>query len=102
MRALDDGPPVIEPDSRGFGTLHRGLSYSAPFIGRESELAEVTALLADPAVRLVTVTGRSGVGKTRLALEAARGLASARPRTVWLVSLASVHDPELMVPEIAT
>jgi predicted ATPase len=73
----------------------------ARLIGRDAELAEVAGLLADPAVRLVTLTGRSGVGKTRLALEAARAVDAAQPGAVWVVSLASVQDPELVLAEVA-
>jgi hypothetical protein len=53
------------------------LLQAAPLIGRQAELAAVLELLDDPPVRLVTLTGRGGVGKTRLALE---GLLDARRR----------------------
>src|SRR5262245_20353353 len=43
-----------------------------PFIGRVEELGEIAALLSDPACRLLTLVGPGGIGKTRLALEAAR------------------------------
>ena len=49
-------------------------------IGREGELAEIGALLVRPEVRLLTLVGTGGVGKTRLALEAARALARPLPR----------------------
>lgn len=45
-----------------------------PFIGREQELNRLTTLLTDPGIRLVSLTGPGGIGKTRLALEAARSL----------------------------
>lgn len=62
------------------GALRRASNYlpnnlpipSGSFVGRDLELAQLAALLADPARRLVTVLGAGGVGKTRLALEAAR------------------------------
>lgn len=44
-------------------------SHLTPFIGRQRELAEITALLADPACRLLTLVGPGGIGKTRLAIE---------------------------------
>ena len=61
-----------------------------PTFGREHELAAVTARLADDAVRLLTITGPGGVGKTRLAIEAAR-IAGGR-----FVALAATGDAELV------
>jgi predicted ATPase/DNA-binding SARP family transcriptional activator len=58
------------------------------FVGRERELGEVLGLLRDPGVRLVTLVGAGGMGKTRLAFEAARQALSAYPEGVWLVDLA--------------
>ena len=46
--------------------------YPTPFVGRQDELAQISALLADPACRLLTLVGPGGIGKTRLAVEAAR------------------------------
>jgi len=63
------------------------------FVGREAELAEAADLLVRPGVRLLTLTGPGGAGKTRLALETARGLAIRFPDGVWFVPLASVTDP---------
>ena len=47
-----------------------------PFIGRVEEVAEIKCLLADPACRLLTLVGPGGIGKTRLAIEAARAMIS--------------------------
>ena len=67
------------------------------FLGRKKELAEVVDLLAREEMRLVTLTGPGGTGKTRLALQAA-GLASdAYPDGVWWVPLAALRDPELVL-----
>ena len=63
-----------------------------PLVDRTTERALVAGLLRDPAVRLVTVTGPGGIGKTRLALAAAQELEPERD-AVWLVSLESVRDP---------
>ncbi|MFG3436176.1 BTAD domain-containing putative transcriptional regulator [Nonomuraea sp. NPDC047897] len=98
---LDPGPDLAE--------LHRAILVQDPalsaappperprtnlpapmsgLIGRDTELAEVPALLAD--ARLVTLTGSGGVGKTRLALEVATQVAEAYPDGVWLVELAAL------------
>jgi predicted ATPase len=65
---------------------------STPLVDRRSELALVTGLLRDPAVRLVTVSGPGGIGKSRLAVAAAQVLAPERD-AVWLVDLESVRHP---------
>ena len=72
-----------------------------PLLGREREVAAVLALLRHEAVRLVTLTGPAGVGKTRLALEVATALADAVDDGVWFVRLAPVSDPDLVIPTIA-
>jgi len=69
------------------------------FVGRHAELAALTALLQT--ARLVTVTGPGGVGKTRIALRAARQLAARFDDGVYLAELASLHDPELLPHTIA-
>jgi predicted ATPase/DNA-binding XRE family transcriptional regulator len=72
-----------------------------PLIGRDQELGRVIDLLASGSTRLLTLTGPAGVGKTRLALEAARELAGRFQDGLALVSLAPLHDPGLVVPTIA-
>lgn len=74
-----------------------------PFIGRAAELAMLDGLLADRSVRVITIAGPGGMGKTRLAVEAARRqLASAHvPDGVFFVSLAALDDPGLMAAPIA-
>jgi predicted ATPase/class 3 adenylate cyclase len=62
------------------------------FLGREGELAEVGALLARPDVRLLTLTGAGGSGKTRLALQAAGAATDEYAQGVWWVPLAPVRD----------
>jgi predicted ATPase len=66
------------------------------FVGRSSELAELTAALKIH--RMVTLTGVGGVGKTRLALEVASRSAHDFPDGVWVIELASISDPAA-VPE---
>ncbi len=72
-----------------------------PLLGRASELNAVTAAIAASGVRLLTLTGPGGVGKTRLALEAGRRLEGSFPLGVFFVSLGDVHDPALVAPAIA-
>jgi non-specific serine/threonine protein kinase len=70
-------------------------------IGREAELAWVRAAIGRPAVRLLTLTGPGGVGKTRLALELTAELAPEFPDGAYFVSLAELDDPALVLPAIA-
>ncbi len=68
-------------------------------VGRERERREVEGTLS--ATRLLTLTGTGGSGKTRLALEVARDLAGSYADGVWLVELAPLSEPELVVQEVA-
>lgn len=73
------------------------------FVGRKRELASVCELLADPDVRLLTLTGPPGAGKTRLSLAAAHHLAETGlfPHGVYFVPFAPVTDPEWVLPTLA-
>lgn len=73
-----------------------------PLIGREREVAAVVTLVWDERVPLLTLTGPGGVGKTRLALEAAARLVGELPDDVCFIPLASVRDPDLVVTGIAS
>jgi predicted ATPase/DNA-binding XRE family transcriptional regulator len=73
---------------------------AAPLVGRERETEEVRGLLARPDVRLVTLTGIGGVGKTRLAVEIAREVAPLFPDGLTFLELAPLADPSLVVPTV--
>jgi predicted ATPase/DNA-binding NarL/FixJ family response regulator len=72
-----------------------------PFVGRTDELADITALLADPACRLLTLVGPGGIGKTRLAVEAAARLHEGFADGVYFVDLQPVSATGYLVPTIA-
>jgi non-specific serine/threonine protein kinase len=73
-----------------------------PLVGRDTEVAALAQAMSDPAVRLVTLTGPGGSGKTRLALEVAWQVAGGFPDGVALVDLAAIDDPKLVPAAIAS
>lgn len=74
---------------------------ATPFVGRERELAELAELLNRPDVRLVSIVGPGGIGKTRLALQTALGHQTVYASGVVFVPLAGVTAPHLIAPAIA-
>jgi predicted ATPase/class 3 adenylate cyclase len=73
-----------------------------PFLGREREVGEVVDLLRTDNVQLLTLIGPGGTGKTRLALQAAAESLDDFAAGVYFVPLASLSDPELVLPTMAT
>lgn len=69
-------------------------------VGRDAEISELSRFIARH--RLVTLTGVGGIGKTRLAIETARNLLPQYPDGVWLIELAAVPTPELVVAALAS
>ena len=80
---------------------HRLPVARTPLLGREGELAAVEQLLGDPAVRLVTLTGVGGSGKTRLGMELCRELTAAFEQRVYFVGLGSISDPGMVPAAVA-
>ena len=83
---------------------HRPQALPLPlttFIGREREIATIAAMIRNPDLRLLTLTGPGGVGKTRLAIEVARTVAGEFPDGCWFVPLAPVQVPSLVADAIA-
>ncbi|HUG55877.1 MAG TPA: adenylate/guanylate cyclase domain-containing protein [Candidatus Limnocylindrales bacterium] len=74
---------------------------ATPFLGRERELNEVVGLLSRADVRLLTLTGPGGTGKTRLATQTAAELLTRYPHGVWWVPLAALRDAGLVLATAA-
>ncbi len=72
-----------------------------PLLGREREVDAARQLIRRPGVRLVTLSGPGGVGKTRLGLQVAREITAEFADGVAFVSLAPIRDPDLVLPTIA-
>ncbi|HTD76920.1 MAG TPA: helix-turn-helix domain-containing protein, partial [Chloroflexota bacterium] len=97
---------AVDAAGSSVGSALSSPSMAAPpihltsFIGRQSELAEIQRLLAS--ARLLTLTGAGGVGKTRLAFEAARRLAADYADGIWLIELATLSDAGLVPRKVAS
>jgi len=96
--ALNGKPFAPAPRPR----RHNLPAQTTSFVGREGELAELARWLADPACRLITVVGPGGIGKTRLALQAADAQTGAFRDGICFVALTAVSAKEFIAQSIAT
>jgi predicted ATPase len=89
---------AVEPRSRPIAPPPRP---TRRLIGRDTDVAQVLDLLVDPDVRMVTIVGPGGIGKSRLAVAVAEGAKQRYPDGVVYVELASLREPSLVLPTIA-
>jgi predicted ATPase/class 3 adenylate cyclase len=87
-----DFPPLKSLDSRPNNLP----TQPTPLVGRRNELVSICALIRRPDTRLITLTGPGGIGKTRLALQAAADLSDDFEDGVFFVPLAPIADPDLL------
>lgn len=93
--------PAEFPSLRSLSTHPTNLPAPATRFIRRAEVGTLRSTLTRPAVRLLTLTGPGGTGKSRLGLEVASALLPAFPDGVFWVPLAPIQDPLLVVPAIA-
>jgi predicted ATPase/class 3 adenylate cyclase len=100
-QALVSDLPLDFPPLRSLSVLPNNLpAQLTSFIGREQEVKELSRRLQS--IRLLTLTGAGGIGKTRLAIEVAAEVLAEFKDGVWLVELASLTDPALVPQAVAT
>jgi predicted ATPase/class 3 adenylate cyclase len=92
-----DFPPLRTLENRSTNLP----AQPSPLVGRQSELAELIQLLRRPEVRVLTVTGPGGAGKTRLVLQTAADLVEDFPDGAFFVPLVGATEPALVLPTIA-
>ncbi|HVR41725.1 MAG TPA: protein kinase, partial [Thermoanaerobaculia bacterium] len=92
---------ITERINAEYTPLHNLPHAIAPIVGRDGEVHEVVSMLRRPDVRLLTLTGPGGTGKTRLGIAAGAELVRDFEHGVFLVSLALIRDPLLVAQEIA-
>jgi predicted ATPase len=93
--------PEPSPSATTAGALVAVPSPLTPLLGRDAELAAVVRMLTVDGSRLVTLTGPGGIGKSRLAIAAAREVEASFPDGVVFVDLAPVLDPALVTAAVA-
>ncbi len=96
------GLPADFPPLRTIDTRHNTLPLQpTSLVGREPEVAEISALLKQPEMRQLTLLGPGGIGKTRLAIAVATQMRDFFAGGTCFVGLAALSDPQLVVPTIA-
>jgi predicted ATPase/DNA-binding CsgD family transcriptional regulator len=93
--------PAREPTELERSTPNNLPAQLTPLIGREQELAAACTLLHRPEVRLLTLSGTGGTGKTRLSVQIAADLMDHFPDGVYFVNLAPISDPTFVLPALA-
>ena len=101
FEALARGRPAGEPPAPPAPPASTLPGVPTPLLGRSRELQAITGALTGRGIRLLTLTGPGGIGKTRLAAEAARQVQASFSGGVYFVSLGEVRDAALVVPEVA-
>jgi predicted ATPase/class 3 adenylate cyclase len=89
------------PPLKSLGTQTSLPLPATPTVGRDDDVERLRAVISRPGVRLVTLTGPGGVGKTRLSLATAAALDHAFPHGVFFVALATVRDTDVMWKTLA-
>ena len=101
LKSLGDGGGTVARATTSASKANHNLPVQlTSFIGREDEIAEINSLFSK--APLITLTGGGGAGKTRLAQEIGSANVSVYPDGVWLVGLAQLSDPGLIVEEVSS
>jgi predicted ATPase len=95
------GLPGHFPPLKSLGASTNLPVPSTPLVGRDSDREQLCGLIRQPGIRLVTLTGPGGVGKTRLAIDAAAALGETFPQGIYFSALAAARDADVMWKAIA-
>ncbi len=98
--SADDGRGVALAEVTRQTPSHNLPAETTPFVGRKAELAQIGEMLANPDCRLLTLFGPGGMGKTRLALQAARQAQTSFADGVFLARLEGFETADLLIPAI--